>query len=103
MSLLAADPHRKGELGIPHVFTSSYTATLNALIRARRSSSLDSATQSHFVAVVQEQATDSNGLPCVGIELTNISQLADGLTTFTRIEGEDTRISGVTGELHKNK
>ena len=105
LPLHAAAPYRKGEMGVPHLFISSYTTTLNALIRARRPSSLGSvATQRrHFVAIGQARAPGSNELPRVGTELSIVGQLVDGLTTFTRVEGEDACISNVTSELCKNE
>ena len=103
LPLHAAAPYRKGEKGVPQLFISSYATTLNALIRARRRSSLDSAAQRRVVAIGQAQAHGSNELLCVSTELTNIGQLVDGLATFTRIEGGNSCVSNVTDELRKNE
>ena len=100
----AAGPFKKGQQNLSDLYISSYTPTLTALIRARRPSPPNSATQKkHFIAIGQARAIGIAELPSVGTELANIAQRIDGLATFTRIEGEDSCISRVAYELGKNE
>jgi CHAT domain-containing protein/tetratricopeptide (TPR) repeat protein len=104
LPLHAAGPFRKGERNLPHLYISSYTPTLSALIRARRPDPSNSATeQKHFVAIGQANAAGESELLSVGAELDNIGQHIDGLATFTRIDGEQTCTSRVVEELGKNQ
>ena len=78
--------------------------TLNALIRARRRDQPNSGTeQKPFIAVGQAQAAGESELLSVGAELATIGQLVDGLATFTRIDGEESRTSRVVEELGKSE
>jgi CHAT domain-containing protein/tetratricopeptide (TPR) repeat protein len=104
LPLHAAGPYRKGEQNLPHIYISSYTPTLTALIRARRYHPPHSATeQTHFIAIGQANAAGERELPSVGRELDIIGQRVDGLATFTRIDGEESRISRVVEELSRNE
>ncbi|KAI9567996.1 CHAT domain-containing protein [Boletus coccyginus] len=103
LPLHAAGPLRKGQINLPDIYVSSYTPTLTALIRARRRDPSSSATpQNRFVAIGQAKAVGESELVSVGAELDNICQLVEGLATFTRIDGEESRISRVVEELDKN-
>jgi CHAT domain-containing protein/TPR repeat protein len=102
--LHAAGPFRKGQQNLPHLYISSYTPTLSALIRARRRDSSNSVTeQKRFIAVGQAKAAGESELLSVGAELVNIRQRVDGPATFTRIDGEESCISRVVEELGKNE
>ena len=104
LPLHAAGPYRKGELNLSSLYISSYTPTLTALIRTRRPSSLNSASErKHFIAIGQANAIGTSELASVGTELANIGQCIDGLAMFTRIEGENSCISRVADELSKNE
>jgi CHAT domain-containing protein/tetratricopeptide (TPR) repeat protein len=104
LPLHAAGPYRKGYKNLPHLYISSYTPTLTALIRARRRNPSTSATeQKHFIAIGQAQAADESELLSVGAELDNIGQCVDGLAAFTRIDGEESCTSRVVEELGKNE
>jgi CHAT domain-containing protein/tetratricopeptide (TPR) repeat protein len=104
LPLHAAGPFRRGERNLPHLYISSYTPTLSALIRARRPDPSNSVTdQKHFVAIGQAKAAGESELLSVGAELDNIGQHIDGLATFTRIDGEQTCTSRVVEELGKNQ
>jgi CHAT domain-containing protein/tetratricopeptide (TPR) repeat protein len=104
LPLHAAGPYRKGQHNLPHLYISSYTPTLTALIRARRRNPSDSTTNGkRFVAIGQAKAAGESELLSVGAELNNISQHVDGLATFTRIDGEESCISRVVEELGKNE
>jgi CHAT domain-containing protein len=104
LPLHAAGPFRKGERNLPHLYISSYTPTLSALIRARRPDPSNSVTeQKHFVAVGEAKAAGESELLSVGAELDNIGQQIDGLATFTRIDGEQTCTSRVVEELGRNE
>jgi CHAT domain-containing protein/tetratricopeptide (TPR) repeat protein len=104
LPLHAAGPYRKGEQNLPHIYISSYTPTLTALIRARRHDPSNSANeQKRFIAIGQANAAGERELPSVGAELDIIGQRVDGLATFTRIDGEESRISRVVDELSRNE
>jgi len=104
LPLHAAAPYRMGQKGVSDLYVSSYTTTLTALIRARRPSPPDSATgKKRLIAIGQAVAKGTSKLFSVSTELDNISQLVEGLATFTRIEGEDSCISTVIDELGKNE
>jgi CHAT domain-containing protein/tetratricopeptide (TPR) repeat protein len=104
LPLHAAGPYRKGHKNLPHLYISSYTPTLTALIRARRHDPSNSATeQKHFIAIGQAKAAGETELPSVGAELDNIGQRVDGLAIFTRIDGEESCTSRVVEELRKNE
>jgi CHAT domain-containing protein len=103
LPLHAAGPYRKGQQNLPHLYVSSYTPTLTALIRARRGDLSNSVTeQKHFIAIGQATAAGESELHSVGVELENICQRIDGLATFTRIDGESCT-SRVVEELGKNE
>ena len=103
LPLHAAGPFRKGQQNLPHLYISSYTPTLTALIRARRRDPSNSATeQKRFIVIGQANAAGESELLSVGAELENIRQRIDGLATFARIDGEESRISRVVEELGKN-
>ena len=110
LPLHAAGPYRSGLRGLfmkrqknlSDLYISSYTPTLTALIRARSPSSPDPTTPKHFIAIGQAAAGGTNKLPCVSIELANISRLIGDLAVFKRIEGPDSCISKVADELGKN-
>ena len=104
LPLHAAGPYRKGQQNLPYLYISSYTPTLTALIRARRRDSSNSATkQKRFIAIGQAKAAGESELLSVGAELDNIAQRINGLATFTRIDGEESRTSRVIDELSKNE
>ena len=84
LPLHAAGPYRKGQQNFPHLYTSSYTPTLTALICARRRNTSSSATgQKCFIAIGQAKAAGETELLSVGAELDNIRQRVDHLATFT--------------------
>jgi CHAT domain-containing protein len=104
LPLHAAGPYRKGERNLPHLYISSYTPTLTALIRARRPDPLNSATgRKRFIAIGQATAAGESELFSVGAELDNIRQCVDGLATFTHIDGEEACAPRVIDELGKNE
>ena len=104
LPLHAAGPYRKGHKNLPHLYISSYTPTLTALIRARRRNPSNSATeQKRFIAIGQAKAAGETQLLSVGAELDIIGQRIDGLATFTRIDGEESCTSRVVEELGKNE
>jgi CHAT domain-containing protein len=104
LPLHAAGPYRKGQRNLPHLYISSYTPTLTALIRARRHDSSKSDTeQKRFLAIGQAKAAGERELLSVGAELDTIRQRVDGLTTFTRIDGEECCTFRVVEELGKNE
>ena len=103
LPLHAAGPYRKGQKNLPHLYVSSYTPTLTALIRARRHDPLNSTTeQKRFLTIGQAKAAGESELVSVGAELDTIDQRVDGLATFARIDGEESCISRVVEELGKN-
>jgi len=103
LPLHAAGPYRKGQRNLTDIYISSYTPTLAALIRARRCDPSSSATQrKRFIAIGQATAIGESELLSVGAELDKIGQHVDGLATFTRIDGEESRVSRVVEELGKN-
>jgi tetratricopeptide (TPR) repeat protein/CHAT domain-containing protein len=104
LPLHAAGPYRKGQQNLPHLYISSYTPTLTALIRARRCYSSDSGTeQKRFLAIGQAIAAGESELISVGAELDNIRQSVEGLATFTRIDGEESCSHRVIEELGENE
>ena len=104
LPLHAAGPYRKGQRNLHHLYISSYTSTLTALIRARRHDPSNAATpQKHFIAIGQAKAAGESKLLSVGVELDNIGQRVDGPATFTRIDGEESCTSRVVEELGKNE
>jgi CHAT domain-containing protein/tetratricopeptide (TPR) repeat protein len=104
LPLHAAGPFRKGQQNLPHLYVSSYTPTLTALIRARRGNPSNSTTeQKQFIAIGQATAAGESELHSVGVELENIRQRVDGLATFTRIDGAESCTSRVVEELGKNE
>ena len=104
LPLHAAGPYRKGQQNLPHLYISSYTPTLTALIRARRRDPSNSATeQKRFITIGQTNAVGESKLLSVGAELDNIGQCVNDLATFTRIDGEESCISRVVEELGKNQ
>ena len=104
LPLHAAGPYRKGQRNHPHLYISSYTPTLTALIRARRRDPSNSETQEkHFIAIGQANAAGERELLSVGTELDNIRQRVDGLATFTHIVGEESSTSRVVEELGRNE
>ena len=104
LPLHAAGPYRKGQQNLPHLYVSSYTPTLTALIRARRRHPSNSTPeQKHFIAIGQAKAAGESELLSVGTELGKIGQYVDGLATFTRIDGEESCISRVVEEFGKNE
>ena len=104
LPLHAAGPYRKGQRNLPHLYISSYTPTLSALIRARRRDSSDSAIeQKRFIAIGQTNAAGESELFSVGVELDNIGQCVDGLATFMRMDGEESCTARVVEELGKNE
>ena len=104
LPLHAAGPYRKGQQNLPHLYVSSYTPTLTALIRARRRDPSTSANEEkRFIAIGQANAAGESELLSVGAELDNIGQRVDGLARFRRIDGEDSCTSRVVEELGKNE
>ena len=104
LPLHAAGPFRKGQQNLPHLYISSYTPTLTALIRARRPDSSNTATeQKRFIAIGQANAAGESELPSVCAELDNIRHRVDGPATFTRIDGEASCVSRVVEELGQNE
>jgi CHAT domain-containing protein/tetratricopeptide (TPR) repeat protein len=104
LPLHVAGPYRKGQKNLPHLYISSYTPTLTALIHARRHSPSNSTTeQTRFIAIGQAKAAGESELVSVSAELNNIGQRVDGLATFTRIDGEESCTSRVIEELGKNE
>jgi CHAT domain-containing protein len=104
LPLHVAGPYRKGQQNLPHLYISSYTPTLTALIRARRHDPSTSATEpKRFIAIGQAKAAGESELVSVGAELNNIGQRVDGLATFTCIDGEESCTSRVVEELGKNE
>jgi hypothetical protein len=104
LPLHATGPYRKGERNLPHLYISSYTPTLTALIRAMRHDLSNSATeQKRFIAIGQAKAAGESELLSVGSELGNIGQRIGGLATFTHIDREESRISRVVEELGKHE
>ena len=104
LPLHAAGPYRKGQRNLPHLYILSYTPTLPALIRARWSDSLNSATEKkRFIVIGQAKAADESELLSVGAELDTIRECVDGVATFTRIDGEGSCIARVVEELGKNE
>ena len=104
LPLHAAGPYRKGQQNFPHLYISSYTPTLTALIRARRRDPSNPAIeQKRFIVIGQAKAAGENELLSVGAELENIRQRVDGLVTFTRIDGEESCTLRVVEELGKNE
>ena len=104
LPLHAAGPFRKGQRNLANLYISSYTPTLTSLIRARQSElSSFTAQGKRFLAIGQATAIGECELLSVGSELNNIGRLVDGLTTFTRIDGEESRISRVVEELGKSE
>jgi CHAT domain-containing protein len=104
LPLHAAGPYRKCQRNLPHLYISSYTPTLTALIRARRRHASNSAPeQKRFIAIGQANVAGESELLSVGAELDNICQCVDGLATFTRIDGEDSCILRVVEELGKHE
>ena len=103
LPLHAAAPYREGQKSLSSLYVSSYTTTLTALIRARRSSLPDSAhDKPRFIAIGEAAARGATELLCVGTELDKIGQLVQGLAAFKRIEGKASCISTVVDELGKN-
>ena len=104
LPLHAAGPFKKGQENLPHLYISSYTPTLSALIRARRGNPSNSTSeQKRFIAIGQAEAAGETELFSVDAELDNIGQCVDGLATFTRIDGEEACTSRVVEELGKNE
>jgi CHAT domain-containing protein/tetratricopeptide (TPR) repeat protein len=104
LPLHAAGPYRKGQQNLPHIYISSYTPTLTALIRSRRRDPSNSTVeQKCFIAIGQANAAGETELVSVGAELDTIGQRVDGLATFTRIDGEESCTSRVVEELGKNE
>ena len=104
LPLHAAGPYRKGQKNLAHLYISSYTPTLTALIRARRRDPSNPATeQKRFIAIGQANAVGERELLSVGSELDNIRQRIDGLAKFTRIDGEESCTFRVVEELGKNE
>jgi CHAT domain-containing protein len=104
LPLHAAGPYRKGQRNLPHLYISSYTPTLTALIRARRDDPSNSAIeQKHFIAIGQAKAAGESELLSVGAELDTIRQCVDGLASFTRIDGEGSCTARVVEELGQNE
>ncbi|KAI9460681.1 TPR-like protein [Boletus coccyginus] len=103
LPLHVAGPYRKGQQNLDDIYISSYTPTLTALTRARRYDPSSSVAQrKRFIAIGQAKAVGESELLSVGTELDNIGQRVDGLATFTRIDGEESRISRVVEELGKS-
>ena len=104
LPLHAAGPYRNSEKNLSDHYISSYTPTLSALIRARQSTSPDSATErKHFAAIGQAKAAGTSELHSVSTELANIGRLVNGPAMFTCIEGQDCCITRVAEELGKNE
>jgi CHAT domain-containing protein/tetratricopeptide (TPR) repeat protein len=104
LPLHAAGPYRKGQRNLPHLYISSYTPTLTALIRARRRDPSDPTIgHKRFIAIGQATATGESELLSVNAELDNIRQRVDSLATFTRIDGEESCTSRVVEELGNNE
>jgi CHAT domain-containing protein/tetratricopeptide (TPR) repeat protein len=104
LPLHAAGLYRKGQRNLPHLYISSYTPTLTALIRARFRDPSNSATeQKRFIAIGQAKAVGENELVSVGAELDTIRQRVGDLATFTRIDGEESCTPRVVEELGRNE
>ena len=104
LPLHAAGPYRKGQHNLSQLYISSYTPTLTALIRARRHDPSNSTTDhKHLIAIGRAQAAGESELVSVGAELDDIHQSINGLATFTRIDGDESRISRVVEELGMNE
>ncbi|KAN0085817.1 CHAT domain containing protein [Tylopilus felleus] len=104
LPLHAAGPFRKGQRNLANLYISSYTPTLTSLIRARQSVLSSSTAQvKRSLAIGEATAIGESELLSVGSELNNIDRLVDGLATFTRIEGEESRIPRVVEELGKSE
>jgi CHAT domain-containing protein len=104
LPLHAAGLYRNGQQNLPHLYISSYTLSLTALIRSRRRDPSNPVTDPKCVlAIGQARATGETELNSVGEELDDTRQCVDGLATFTRIDGEESCSPGVVEELGKNE
>jgi hypothetical protein len=105
LPLHAAGPYRRGQQNLSHLYISSYTPTLTALIRARRNPLLtkSSISENHFLAVGQATGNGQSKLLSVGSELGIVAECMQGLVTLTRLEGSESTVSRVSEELRKNE
>ncbi|KAF8123326.1 CHAT domain-containing protein [Boletus edulis] len=104
LPLHVAGPYRKGQQNLSGLYISSYTPTLNALIRARRPAPSNTAGGGkHFIAIGQGNAIGQVELLSIRTELANIGQHIGGLASFTQIEGPESCISRVAEELCKTE
>ncbi|KAG9316458.1 hypothetical protein JVU11DRAFT_2492 [Chiua virens] len=104
LPLHAAGPFRKGQRNLPELYISSYTPTLNALIRARQGVvSNAQGSRKSIVGIGQANASGQGELLSVGTELSSIGQLVDSLATFSRVEGTGSCISRVIEKLEQNE
>lgn len=98
LPLHAAGSYRSGERDLPHLFPSSYTASLGALIRARRSENHVTAAAASFPKMLVVSQPDTEGernLPAARKEVRSISKLIPSATVLEGSAG--TREAVLTG------
>jgi CHAT domain-containing protein len=105
LPLHAAGPYRRGKRNLSHLYISSYTPTLTALIRARRNLLLEmtSIHENRFLAIGQATGNGQSKLLSVGSELGIVAECIQGLAKLTRLEGSESSVSRVSEELKKNE
>ncbi|KAG2129626.1 TPR-like protein [Suillus clintonianus] len=102
LPLHAAGPYEKNKDNLSHIFISSYTPTLAALIRARQWVSLDPSTQ-HFVAIGQANPDGGKGLRCVAPELAVVAECLTPIVSFTSLEDSYATVQGALDALNHNQ
>ncbi|KAG1744133.1 TPR-like protein [Suillus paluster] len=102
LPLHAAGPYEKKKDNLPHIYISSYTPTLAALIRARQQVSGDTSMQ-HFVAVGQANPDRGKALRCVAPELAVVAQRLSPLVSFTSLEDSGATVQGALDALRHNQ
>jgi hypothetical protein len=102
LPLHAAGPYAKNSHNLSQLYISSYTATLTALIRARRQVSRD-ASNRHFVAIGQANPAQGEGLRTVADELSIVAQHVVPIASFTSLTDSDATVQGALGVLGRNR
>jgi CHAT domain-containing protein len=102
LPLHAAGPYERNRDNLSHIYISSYTPTLAALIRARQQVSRDASTQ-HFVAVGQANPDRGKKLRYVAPELAVVAERLMPAVSFTSLRNSDATVQGVLDALNHNQ
>ncbi|KIJ58537.1 hypothetical protein HYDPIDRAFT_102441, partial [Hydnomerulius pinastri MD-312] len=99
LPLHAAGPYTAGMKNLTDIYLSSYTPTLEALLRARRTAKASEASQQRFVAIGQPNPYEGTPLPSVSKEIEIVAGRISNAVSFTRLVDNAATVGNAVKEL----